>query len=707
MASEKKDILWRIYLMYVFMLFFGIAILFKVGTIVFVEGEHWREQERELTFRYFNIEASRGNIFSEEGSLLATSVPIFELRMDVVSDPITDKIFYANVDSLAWHLSVQFGDRTQKEYRERLIKARKKKDRYLLIQGKVDYPTLKKVRKFPIFRMGKYKGGLLIEQKSRRELPLKNLAQRTIGYDRESKNPLGIEGAYNDYLKGISGKRLMQKIAGGVWKPVNAENEIDPQDGCDIISTIDAGIQDVAHHALEKQLIAQNAHHGCAALMEVSTGEIRAIVNLARIDTGVYRESFNYVIGESAEPGSTFKLPALMAAMEDGYADLDEIVDTENGTKKYYSYVMKDSHEGGYGKITLKEVFEKSSNVGTSKIIVKHYGKNPEKFIERLDAFGLRDPLGIELPGEANPYIKDTKSKSWSGLSLPLMSIGYEEKLAPIHTLTFYNAVANNGRMVRPRFVKEIRRRGEVIDFKEPEVLREKICSAETIRKAKEMLAAVVTNGTATSLRTAPYTIAAKTGTAQIAQDNKGYKVGNKISYQASLCGYFPADNPLYSIIVIVYGPSNRLFYGNDVAGPVFREIADKVYSMSTSFHKPIQRDTSRAILHVPKVLVGHGEDIALISKQLNIRRMNELVTDSPMVSVEHLLDAWKVSSKPMQSGTVPDVQGMGLKDALPLLENSNLVVKVKGKGRIKKQSLPAGRPCVKGTEILLELSLT
>lgn len=693
--------------MYVFILIFGIAVLFKVGKIVFVEGDHWREQERELTFRYFNIEASRGNIFSEEGSLLATSVPIFELRMDVISDPITDKIFYANVDSLAWHLSVQFGDKTQKEYRETLIKARKKRDRYLLIQKKVDYATLKKVRKFPIFRMGKYKGGLLIEQKNRRELPLKNLAQRTIGYDRESKNPLGIEGAYNDYLKGISGKRLMQKIAGGVWKPVNAENEIDPQDGCDIISTIDAGIQDVAHHALEKQLIAQNAHHGCAALMEVSTGEIRAIVNLARTDTGVYRETFNYVIGESAEPGSTFKLPALMAAIEDNYCDLDEIVDTENGTKKYYSYVMKDSHEGGYGKITLKEVFEKSSNVGTSKIIVKHYGKNPEKFIERLDAFGLRDPLKIEIPGEANPYIKDTKSKSWSGLSLPLMSIGYEEKLAPIHTLTFYNAVANKGKMVRPRFVKEIRRRGEVIDYKEPEVIKEKICSDKTLQMAHEMLTAVVSKGTATSLKTAPYSIAAKTGTAQIAQGNKGYKVGNKISYQASLCGYFPADNPLYSIIVIVYGPSNRLFYGNDVAGPVFREIADKVYSMSTDFHKPIQRDTSSKVSHIPSLLAANGDDVELLSRQLNIKRMNELVTDAPIVKIQNENEVWKVSSVQISPSTVPDVAGMGLKDALPLLENCQLVVKVKGKGKIKRQSIPPGVKYKKGSEILLELSLT
>jgi cell division protein FtsI (penicillin-binding protein 3) len=707
MVSEKKDILWRIYLMYVIILLFGISILFKVGTIQFVEGEHWREQERELTFKYFNIEASRGNIYSEEGSLLATSVPIFELRMDVVSDPITDKIFYSNVDSLAWHLSVQFGDKTQKEYRDKLIRARKKGDGYLLIQNKVDYATLKKVRRFPIFRMGKYKGGLITLQKSRRELPLKNLAQRTIGYDRESSNPLGIEGAYNDYLKGIGGKRLMQKIAGGVWKPVNADNEIDPQDGCDIVSTIDAGIQDVAHHALEKQLIAQNAHHGCAALMEVSTGEIRAIVNLTRVDTGVYRESFNYVIGESAEPGSTFKLASLMAVMEDDYADLDEIVDTENGTKKYYNYIMKDSHEGGYGKITLKEVFEKSSNVGTSKIIVKHYGKNPEKFIERLDAFGLRDPLGISLPGEAKPYIKEAKSKSWSGLSLPLMSIGYEEKLAPIHTLAFYNAVANNGKLVRPQFVKEIRRRGELINAKEPYVLRERICSEKTINRAKEMLEAVVTQGTATSLRTAPYTIAAKTGTAQIAQGSQGYKVGNKISYQASLCGYFPANNPLYSIIVIVYGPSNRLFYGNDVAGPVFREIADKVYSMSTSFHKPIQKDTSKTISHVPFAGAGNLDDVLMISKQLNIKRISELVNEANLVEVNAEGDVWKVSSRNFQSGMVPNVEGMGLKDALPLLENNNMIVIVKGKGKVKKQSIPAGRPCKKGSEIILELSLT
>lgn len=701
----KRDFLWRMYLMYAVILLFGFSVLMKVFTIQFSEGEHWKQRERELTMKYIDIEASRGNIFSADGSLLATSVPIFELRMDVLSEPVTDKIFYENVDSLSYLLSKTFKHKTYHEWRTSLKNARKADNRYYLIARKVDYPTLKKVRRYPILRLGKYKGGLLYIQQSRRELPFKNLAQRTLGYDRKSNKPLGIEGAFNKDLQGVSGKRLMQKIAGSIYKPINQDNEIEPKDGNDVITTLDANIQDVAHHALEKQLKAQNAHHGCAVLMEVKTGAIKAMVNLSRVDTGAYAETFNYAIGEGTEPGSTFKLASLMAAFEDGYTDLDEMVDIEGGRKAYAGgYIMRDSHEGDHGKYTVKQVFEKSSNVGTSNIIMKYYKKQPQKFIDRLYSFGIHQPLGIALPGEASPYIKDTKSKLWSALSLPLMSIGYEEKLTPLQTLNFYNTVANNGKMMRPQFVKEIRSKGKLIKSFPPQVIHESICSQATIDKAKEMMEGVVKEGTATYLRTAPYQIAAKTGTAQIAMGNKGYSVEGKKSYMASLCGYFPAKDPLYSIIVVVYAPSRAAYYGNEVAGPVFREIADKVYSNSMEIHKPLQTDTSRLVMHVPQIKGGKKSDINRVARELSLKTaINDQESEYVWAQQENKMIVLKAN--PTNESHVPKLIGMGLRDALSILENQKLSVKVIGRGVIKKQSLEPGTKVEKGTTITIELS--
>ena len=701
----KKDFLWRIYLMYFFIVLFALSVVLKVCTIQFAEGDYWREKEQQLTMKYVNIEASRGNIFSSDGCLLATSVPIFELRMDVISEPVSDKIFYEKLDSLSLRLDQTFNHRSKNEWRTSLKNARNSKERYFLIARKVNYSTLKEVRTFPIFKMGKYKGGLIVLQQSRRELPFKNLAQRTIGYDRKSNKPLGIEGAFNKDLQGVSGKRLMQKIAGGVYKPINQDNEIEPQDGNDVITTLDANIQDVAHHALEKQLRAQNAHHGCAILMEVKTGAIKAMVNLSRVDSGSYAETFNYAIGEGTEPGSTFKLASIMAAIEDGYTDLDEIVDTEGGRKTYAGgYVMKDSHDGGYGKITVKQVFEKSSNVGTSNIIMKYYKKQPQKFIDRLYSFGIHKPLGIALPGEATPYIKDTKSKLWSGLSLPLMSIGYEEKLTPLQTLNFYNTVANNGKMMRPQFVREIRAKGQLIKSFSPEVINPAICSQSTIDKAREMMEGVVKNGTATFLRTAPYQIAAKTGTAQIAIGNKGYTQDGKKTYMASLCGYFPAKDPLYSIIIVVSAPSKAAYYGNEVAGPVFREIADKVYSNSKEIHNPLKLDTASAIVHVPFVKSGKKSDVQVIAKVLSLKTA---ITDenANYVWTQINKETFQLKGLATKESEVPQLVGMGLRDALTILESQKITVKVIGRGVIKKQSLAAGTRVMKGAKITIELS--
>lgn len=682
---------------------FALFIVARIVKIQFVQGSEWKEKAQKLTTTYFNIEAARGNVFSNDGSLLATSVPIYEIRMDVCAEPITSKLFNKNVDSLALCLSNLFKDKSAKDYKRILVRARKQKERYLFLQKGVSYSDVKTLRTFPLFKMGKYKGGLMCIQNNRREMPFRELAARTLGYQREGIKPVGIEGSFNNYLKGVSGKRLMQKISGNNWAPVHKEDDIEATDGSDIYTTIDVNIQDVAHSALLTQLKKQQADHGCAALMEVATGEIRAIVNLKKVDSTNYVESYNYVIGESTDPGSTFKLASLIAAMEDGYTDLDEMVDTEDGDVVFYDHHIRDSHEGGYGKITLQQVFEKSSNVGIAKVIFKYYQKNPQKFIDRLYKMGLNTPLNLDITGEGLPYIKNTKDKTWSPVTLPVMATGYESRMTPLQILTFYNAVANNGKMVKPIFVKEIRKRGELVKSFQTNVINPSICSKETIRKAKIMLEGVVERGTATNLKTADYKIAAKTGTAQIYNKAYGYKYQGKVSYQASLVGYFPAANPKYTCIVVVNAPTQKVYYGNDVAGPVFREIADKVYATSTEIHKELQADTS-STLKTPLAKAANKSDLEIAAKKLGIKEKDNSGNAEWVVSNSDN-KGLNFSRKTVVKAGVPNVLGMGLKDAIYLLENSGASVRINGRGTVVKQVPEAGSKIIKGTQVYIELS--
>ncbi len=685
------------------MCIFALFIVVRIVKIQFVQGNEWKEKAQKLTTTYFNIEAARGNVFSNDGSLLATSVPIYEIRMDVCAGPITTKIFNKNIDSLALCLSNLFGDKTQKEYKRILVRARKQKERYLYLQKGVSYSDVKTLRTFPLFRMGKYKGGLMCIQNNRREMPFRQLAARTLGYQREGIKPVGIEGSFNNYLKGVGGKRLMQKISGNNWAPVHKDDDIEATDGSDIYSTIDVNIQDVAHSALLTQLRKQQADHGCAALMEVSTGEIRAIVNLKRVDSTTYVESYNYVIGESTDPGSTFKLASVMAAMEDGYTDVDEMVDTEDGDVIFYDHHIRDSHEGGYGKLTLQEVFEKSSNVGIAKVIFKYYQKNPQKFIDRLYKMGLNTPLNLDITGEGLPYIKNTKDKTWSPVTLPVMATGYESRMTPLQMLTFYNAVANDGKMVKPIFVKEIRKRGQLVKTFHTSVINPSICSKETIRKAQKMLEGVVERGTATNLRTADYKIAAKTGTAQIYNKAYGYKYQGKVSYQASLVGYFPAANPKYTCIVVVNAPTQKVYYGNDVAGPVFREIADKVYATSTEIHKELQSDTSSK-LKTPLAKAATKNDLDITAKKLSVKS-RDYSGNAEWVTAASDNTGLQLAKRKTTKNGLPNVLGMGLKDALYLLENSGASVRINGKGTVVKQVPEAGSKIAKGTQVYIELS--
>lgn len=705
MTEVKKDIAWRVYLVYFMVSLFGLAILTKVLYIQFVEGADLKKKVKNLTLTENTIEAVRGNIYSEDGSLLATSIPIYEIRFDPNANAITEEFFYSLVDSLAMSLSNLFQDKSMAAYKKDLISARENGKRYHLIKRKVNFLELKQLKTFPIFRKGRFKGGFIFIQQNKRERPFRILAARTIGYEREGVTPVGLEGAYSEILKGVNGKRLEQKIAGGVWMPIGNENEVEPEDGLDIYTTINVNFQDVAESALLRQLQKHEADHGTVILMEVKTGAIRAIANLKRTEEGAYYEGYNYAIGESTEPGSTFKLPALIAALEDGYVDMDDIIDCGDGSRKFYDETMYDSNydEGGWGEITVKRVFEVSSNIGMAEIINRSYGKNPQEFIDRLDEMNLRNPLGIEILGEGKPLIKNT-TDDWSGITLAWMAHGYELQQTPLQILTFYNAIANDGVMVKPKFVEQIANGRKVERVIETDVLHPKICSKETIEKVKEALEGVVENGTASNLRNADYRIAGKTGTAQIANKNYGYSYQSKVSHQASFAGYFPANKPQYSCIVVVNAPSRNVYYGNLVAGPIFKEVADKVYANSLEMHEELSRQRHLAISALPYSKHGYKKDAEKVFTHLRVP-LNLKAKDADWVVTSTEDSSVTIAPRKITENLVPNVVGMGLRDAVYLLENQGLRVKIEGRGMVKNQSLKAGLRVNGGEEIKIELS--
>lgn len=683
---------------------FALIILGQALNVQLVQGADLKAKAQDLTTGYKSIEAVRGNIYASDGSLLATSVPIYEVRFDANTEALSDEVFSEGVDSLAYQLAGLFNDKSKSQYKSELVNARKKGARYHLIKRNVKYTELKELKQFSIFNRGKFKGGLIFMQQNKRVRPFKILAARTIGYEREGVRPVGLEGAYSKDLSGVDGKRLMQKIAGGIWMPISDENEIEPLDGSDIYTSIDVNIQDVAESALLKQLEKQEADHGCVALMEVETGEIKAIANLSRNKSGTYYESYNYVIGESTEPGSVFKLPALMAAFEDGYISLEDMVDTEGGVTYFYNEKMSDSHKGGYGVIDVKRSFEVSSNVAISKLINKYYADKPQQFVDRLYDMGLNKRLGIEISGEGSPLIKSTDDEGWSGVSLPWMSIGYEVHLTPLQTLTFYNAVANDGKMVKPQFVKHVNQRGKVVKTIETEVINSSICSKKTLAMAKEMLLGVVENGTAKNLKNPVYKIAGKTGTTQISNNKYGYKYDSKISHQASFVGYFPADNPKYTCIVVVNAPSRNVYYGNLVAGPIFKEVADKVYANSIAIHDEVALREAKAFSKIPYAKDGNYSDLEKVYGELDVKTdLRSGLNDWVRVKTgEKSVEVYEKKIPPIY---VPSVIGMGVKDAVYLLENQGFNVVFSGVGVVKTQSIAPGQKIIKGSKIILELA--
>nr|MBC7613524.1 transpeptidase family protein [Pseudopedobacter sp.] len=698
----RTNILLRVYAAFGLIIIFAMAVIAQMVNVQIFKGEKYRKMAASLSTKYAEVEAARGNIYSIDGSLLATSVPEYDIRMDLLAGGIQeDEVFYSKVDSLAYKLANYFEDKSEKEYSRLLRNARHDGERYFLIKRDITYQDLKALKKFPIFNMGRYTGGMIAEQQNKRILPFRDLASRTIGYYNANANAaVGLEGAYGEYINGETGKRLVQRIAGGAWMPVNEDAEIAPKDGADVVSTIDVNMQDLAQQALKKQLIKSAADFGCVMVMEVKTGEIKAIANYSKVGEGEndYKEIYNYAIAQSAEPGSTFKLATYLVAIDDGKFGLNDMVDTEHGQFKVYNHTIKD-HED-MGVIPMRKAFELSSNVGIVKQILKSYKDNPDAFTSKLKGLHLNEKLGLQIAGEGTPLIKTTKSKSWSGLTLPQMAYGYELKITPIQILTLYNAVANNGKMIAPLFVHEIKRLGNTVELFQAKTIKEKICSDKTLGLLKEMLRGVVVEGTASTINNPLYEISGKTGTAQVADGANGYK--GKRKYQASFCGFFPSENPKYSMIVVVQNPTKGSYYAASVAGPVFREIADVVYGSDLDMNTKPQLLQLVGNTKMPEVKAGDKKSTQKVYQSFGVKALYASTNESDLTLDTNNGIAYKELK--FNKGTVPNVVGMGLKDALYVLGNSGLKPVVKGSGEVKDQSLAAGTPIYKGTRILIEL---
>ena len=669
MTQNYSTITNRIYIVALVIFLMAIAIIVKLTNIQWVHGNHYRKLAKQNTIKTFVVPANKGSIYSSDGSLLAISIPEYTIAFNATIP--SDKNFNEKVDSLSTSLSKLFGQ-SKSHYYSILTKSKQLKRRYVVIQNKVNYSDYMLVKKMPMFQLGSYKSGLIADLHTIRAYPLGNIAQRTIGYtsidNKGNSISVGIEGSYDNYLNGKDGKILKQKIAHGQYKPIRDENEIEPIEGYDVVSTIDVYIQDIAHHALLEALKKFDAEHGCVIVMETKTGYIKAIANLGKGTDGEYYEQLNYAIRERGEPGSTFKLVDMIALLEDKKVDTNKVYDRKGGLITYFGKDVVDSHRDGIQKVSLAQGFEMSSNTVMVQAVYENYKNNPIQFVNRINAMGLNKPLGLSLKGEGIPIIPQPKTSQWNGLSLPWMAFGYGVEVTPLQTLTLYNAIANNGEMVKPQFVSEIKEWNKTIKRFDKQVINPKICSDETIKKLKAILKNVVKIGTAKSIYSKDFSMAGKTGTAQ---RNYAVNGGADKHYISSFVGFFPVEQPKYACIVVVHKPStvNGNYYGADVAGPVFKKIAQKIFTDSPT--------------------------------TLDIKDLNKKITKQENQYNEYSLKAQNDNNK------VPNVKGMPGMDAIALLENMGLKVKLKGNGvnKVKSQSILVGQPIIRNSVIELQLN--
>jgi cell division protein FtsI (penicillin-binding protein 3) len=704
----KNDILWRVYVCFLGIVILGVLILGRAFYIQQVQGEFWRDMGKSLQLKYLPIEAERGSIYSEDGNMLSTSIPVFDIYVDFAADGLREKQgrrFKDNVDSLSMSLSALFKDKTTAEYKKQLQLAYKNKDRYYSLKKKISFDEYRALRSFPLVRQGRNKSGFIVDTRDKRINPYVLLANRTIGLSRlDRKKNVGLELTYDSLLRGVSGQRLMRYV-GGSYMPVIG-SELDPVNGKDLVTTLDTYIQDVAENALMKMLVNNNSIHGTAIVMETATGKIKAIANLGKQADGTYLEDLNYGIAKATEPGSVFKLATLLGLLEDKYVTNASIVDCEGGSKSFYGLRIKDSHLGA-GNISVKEAFLSSSNVAFAKLAEQFYHNDPNKFVGHLQKFRLDKMTGIEIVASSGkPTIKTPANRSWSKTTIPYMAHGYEELVTPLHMLMLYNAVANNGKMMRPYLVNAIRDYGVDIKVIEPEVLVESICSEETLAQARECLRAVVDSVHGTGHRIlfdSVYSISGKTGTAVTALDNKGYNKGNKI-YQASFIGYFPSEKPMYTMAVVIQNSrESKKIYGADVSGTVFKEISDRIYSRFIANNK---LNIIPAIDSSLYSSYGMKNDYQSIFSYMNINYKDSAPGGYwRNMSMKNNGANLIPGASTAKARIIPDVTGMGLKDAVYMLENKGLIVEAKGRGRVLNQSLTAGTNLVKGQKILLMLN--
>lgn len=685
---------------------------------MYIHNEVWIEKAENANVRMRDIKATRGNIYSDNGSLMATSLPFYTLAFDPsisMRDEVRREIYEEGIDSLTMLLSKFFKDKSEEQYFRIMNNARGRGRQYLRLSSKlIDHHDKKVMSQWPIFREGQMMGGVLFEQIDKRFVPFGHLAGRTVGYcKREVKKDgkvhkigAGLEYSFDSLLAGRDGRALFAKMSGGGWKQLHTEDEIKPIRGYDIESTIDVNLQDVVEETLLEALKSHSADYGSVVVMEAKTGEIKAIANLSRIKSGRhegrYVENYNHAVGTNIEPGSTIKLATLMALFEETDLDLDDTISIGNGTARFYERTMSDDH-ASEPVLSIREVFENSSNVGIAKLAVKYFGKSideQQRFVDYLTDFGLKYPLNFQIAGEASPKIKTPADKSWSGVSLPWMSHGYGLAVSPLHILTMYNGIANDGQLIQPLIVKRIRYADQVVKEYKPEIINRNLCSDETLKKLKICLEGVVENGTARNIRTDRFKMAGKTGTAKKLKDGQYTN-----EYLASFVGYFPADNPKYSCIVVVDNPKNGQYYGNQVAAPVFRTIADKVYARDLELHEiPKLASAPKGIF--PVVQAGKYSDLQYLCKELKLSNWGndgyaELFVRASR-NDELKTIKWQELETPQR--TVPDVTGMTLRDALFILENLGMQVDFAGAGRVQKQSVPPGRKALIGGKIKIEL---
>ena len=710
-VNSRKVILVRAYLVFGLLAVFAIAIFVTAVKLQLGTDDKFREEMSAKNTRIKEIEALRGNIYADDGSLLATSVPKYDVVFDLRADGLTSAVFIAKIDSFSMMMSRMFPERSTSDWKEHFIKHREKRTRYLKIGKDLGFEQVKAIRTWPIARLGKFKGGIWYEEKGKRMYFMGELAKRTIGYIKD-KTAVGLEGAFDTLLRGKNGTQMQQRMSGQTWRPIQVGNNRLAVNGKDIVTTLDVRIQDIAQYALQKGLEAESADHGCVIVMETNTGAIKAMANLKRGEDGQYYEAQNYAVSEFTEPGSTFKLVSAIALLEDGKISTKDTIDNSWGKWSWYDLDLEDAVKPKKRFYTLGECLQYSSNVGTSKFVMQHYKKDPEKFTQHAMDLGLHIKPKFDIPSSNGPSIATPEKAGWSGTSLPSLSIGYSSQISPLQTLMLYNTVATKGKLMQPYMVKEIRHEGQTLSKIEPIVLKEQAISAKTAATLTEMLTQVIDNGTAIGIKTENYKIAGKTGTAWLSQGKAGYNQEKNRQFQASFAGFFPANNPQYTIVVVVNNPKGARYSGSQIAAPIFKNISDRIYSTHIKVQPALQ---TASLPQVPGILKGDLNKTKWVLNEIGIS--SQLLLDSsknnknvdPVLTgkyIEATKEAHSVKLKPVtvNNNTIPDLRGMGLRDALKILSDMGLKASYSGYGRITDQAPAPNAKRAASNEVVLIL---